>query len=314
MVDKYQWLGYILSWNSGYIEDKITEEDWAFGASRPILKEDGQYDNDLPKEEHQKSKYFDSFACTNYGVANAIETVARITLKVVWDKSDSFNAVGSGTVPGRGNSIGNACYDARKGHGMINQEDRPLPVDFRRNDFYAPLTQEQSNKGKEFLTEYNIEYERVMGNQRSMMQALKHSPLIVGGYAWYQKNGYYRSINRANHVFIVYGYVEGVYWKVFDSYPPYNKKLDWNFKFIGVRTIYLEKKNMEYNQSEIDNLIKRGFKYIMRVLGHGEIYELTSNGLKYLSKDEWNDINVKRTADEEKLIGVPEELYLKIIK
>ena len=313
LIDKYQWLGYFISWNDGFIHDKETEKDHIFGATTPIIKEDGQW-SDLPTEEAQKSKLFDSYACTNFGTENAIVTFVRAILKVIWNKNESFNAVGSGTVPGRGNSIANACEEVRKWHGMINQEDRPLPVDFKRSDFYAPLTQDQINKGKMWLTEYEFKYSRVYASPQGMMNALKHSPLIVGGYAWYQKNGLYKSIGGANHCFAITGFVEGKYWKAFDSYSPYEKKLDWNFKFVGVRSVYLKKKDIEFNQTEINHLKKQGYKYIIRPQSHGEIYELSDNGLKYISASEWNNLNVQQSAENKELIGINEKYYLELIK
>ena len=82
--------------------------------------------------------------------------------------------------------------------------------------------------GKLWIKEYELKYENHIDNKQRMMEALKYSPLWTAGFAWYQKDGLYRSYGTANHAFLVVGYVEGEYWLAFDSYSPFLKKLDWN--------------------------------------------------------------------------------------
>jgi hypothetical protein len=71
------------------------------------------------------------------------------------------------------------------------------------------------------------------------MNALTYSPLSAAGYAWQfdTQTGY--AITPvgaiAEHDFVIYGYVQGQYWKIRDSYAPFEKKLAWGFSFTGVK-------------------------------------------------------------------------------
>ena len=66
------------------------------------------------------------------------------------------------------------------------------------------------------------------------MTALKYSPVGFSTYAWTKdENGlYYRPQGETdNHFVCVYGYEEGKYWKVFDSYfdnAQVLKKIRWD--------------------------------------------------------------------------------------
>jgi len=317
LSQKYPIISKVIHPHDGYIHEELKGEDWIFGATgivRKVLREDGQYDNYLPQSEKQQGRNgIDTLACTNFSLANVIEILCKVIWNILYNKNDSFNAVGSGTNPNRGNSMANAADSVRKNNGMINETDRPLPLDFTLQQFYAPHTLEQITKGKLWLNEYKMNYEAVQPTIYAMKEALKYSPLYVAGYAWYLKDGYYRSYSTANHAFVIYGYVDGQYWKAFDTYEPFEKKLAWDFKFAAVKTIFLQKGDPEYNQVEIEKLKERGLKYIMRVLNHGEIYELLENKLQYLSPDDWNKKNVQEKTNKE-LIGITEDFFAKLYK
>jgi hypothetical protein len=146
------------------------------------------------------------------------------------------------------------------------------------------------------------------------MEALKYSPLWTSGFAWYPKNGLYRNYGRANHAFMIIGYVEGSHWLVFDSYSPFIKKLEWDYKFSGTKVIMLGKKSLAYNTEKIQNLMNKGYTHILRAENNGEVYKLNKDGLTKVEPEQLIKDGVKVLADYKKLVGVTEDLYNSLIK
>ena len=57
LVQKYPWLSKIFTITDGYIPDGEDERDYMFGAEnlmKKVLREDGQWTNYLPEDEHQR--------------------------------------------------------------------------------------------------------------------------------------------------------------------------------------------------------------------------------------------------------------------
>lgn len=300
--------------NKGLLKEEYDARDYVFGAvkKREILREDGQWTAFLPKGEPQKNP-LETMSCTSQSLLNCVEIINKAKYKVDKNYSDRFLAKCSGTNK-YGNSMRKVLETLRKYYGTV-RENQWSGVGFKSwADYYKAIPQDILNMGQLWIKEYKLEYERVNSDKNSMMNALKYSPLYVAGFAWYQKNGIYQSYGKANHAFIVVGYKQNEYWLAFDSYSPFLKKLAWNYKFSYVKSVFLEKKKKEYNQKAINKLMDRGLKYIMTVERSGEIFRLTNNGLEYISPEEWNTINVKRTAEEKQLIGITTALYNNLIK
>ena len=103
------------------------------------------------------------------------------------------------------------------------------------NPFLSPLLRE----GKRWLEKNDFEYEwlwkssiPISEKQKKLMTALQYSPVGVSVDAWNIKDGRYIKLNEQdNHWTVCYGYVEEEFWKIFDSYEPYRKNLDWNYDF-----------------------------------------------------------------------------------
>jgi len=300
--------------NKGLLKEEYDERDYKFGSQkiRKVLREDGQWTTFLPKGELQKDP-LESMSCTSQALLNCIEILIRLKYRAIKNYSDRFLAKCSGTTK-YGNSMRRVLEALRKYYGTV-RENQWSGVGFKSwADYYKAIPQDILGMGQLWIKEYSLEYERVNSDKNSMMNALKYSPLYVAGFAWYQKNGIYQSYGKANHCFTVVGFKQNEYWLAFDSYSPFVKKLDWNYKFSYVKSIFLEKKEKEYKQKAINKLMDRGLEYIMTVERAGEIFRLTNNGLEYISPEEWNNINVKRTANEKKLIGITTSLYNSLIK
>ena len=321
LIQIFPWISKFITVSAGYIPDVESSKDYVLGASpltKSVIKPDGQWTQDLPQDEIQKGRYVETMGCVGYSMLNAIEILAKIKFDAIWNKSDRYTNKMTGTGK-NGNSMRTVGDITRKSAGVIDEITYPWDREkLNWSQYYQTVPNRMVQIGSDWLKEFQIGYEKVWCNKRLMMEALKYSPLWVSGYAWYQKNGIYKSYGKANHCFLVVGYVEGSHWLVFDSYAPYIKKLDWDFLFGASYIVLLDKKNKEYNQYKINELIKRGFKYIFRVDiangGKGQIYELTNVGLKELTDQEKMNKAVRELASRNDLTGISEADYGKLIK
>ena len=321
LIQVFPWISKFITVSSGYKPDIESEKDYIFGASeltKSVIKPDGQWTQSLPADEVQRGNYVETMGCTGYGLLNVLETIVKLKNGTIWNKSDRYTNKMTGT--GRnGNGMKNVLDITRKSAGLVDETTYPWNREtFDWNQYYSAVPVNIQKLGENWLKEYQIGYEKVWCNKQLMMEAIKYSPLYVAGYAWYQKDGLYRSYGQANHCFTIVGYVEGSHWIAYDSYSPHLKHLDWDFSFGGCYIVFVDKINKDYNQSEIDKLIKRGFKYVMRTEkingGKGQIYELTSKGLKELTDKEKMNEAVRELANRKDLTGISEIGYGKLIK
>jgi len=220
----------------GYIPDIIHAEDYVFGgqqiAGLPIVL-NGQWDDFLPVKELQ-SKKIETMNCTSFGTLNALEILINRVFKIKVNYSDRFLGIVAGTNPS-GNSPNKVAETIRK-CGIINEE--LLPFDETIDEwkkYYSPfpMTDYLLRLGKKWLSKYDFKHEWVSNNSEELKKALMFSPLGVSVYAWEQKGNYYVKPEGVsdNHWCLLYGFLEGKYWKIFDSYDNTKKQLDWNFKF-----------------------------------------------------------------------------------
>lgn len=328
--------------NDGYIHKEIEPGEHHFGAvQREVLQEDGQWTAYLPEEERQSGRLVETMGCTGYGSDNAMEIFIKRKYGLTVNFSDrAINKVSNTTKSG--NTINNVLDTIRKLFGEVAESlwtwDRDT---FTWDMYYSSIPKSIYDVGKNWLNFNELSYENVALNPKMMMDALKYSPLVVAGYAWYLENGLYRSYGRANHCFIIVGYVEGKYWLAYDSYSPFLKKLAWDYQFGACKSININIKEpvKDYSlgvsdaQVEINNLMAKGYKYIQRPQANGEFYELTKEGLKYIQdintisseinssiselpegeeKQKLIDTMIRTLAQNRMLIGINEELYNKL--
>jgi len=253
--------------------------------------------------------------CTGYALLNCIEMIAKKKFGEDWNKSDRFTNKMSGTTTS-GNTMTRVLDSVRKNHGAVKETSWPWDGTFTWAKYYASIDQQIQKLGKEFLDKYYVGYEIVPQNRMLIAEALKKSPLYVAGYAWYLQNGLYRSYGRANHAFTVVRQLGSSY-TAYDSYPPYVKPLAPDYLFQALFTITVERKQAGFNQLEIDKLIARGFKYIMRTDvangGKGQIYELTKAGMRELDTLGKITEAVKVLAAQKNLTGISESDFSKLL-
>lgn len=201
-----------------------------------VLVTNGQWDSFIPLGENQ-ALATEPEACTSFGTLNCAETLIQQELNESRDYSDRLLAWMSGTTQ-EGNDPDTVAQTLRK-KGDVYEAIWPYTnADNSWATFYEVPPNTIVTDALEFTTEFDFGYQQVPANPQSMMTALQSSPLGAAGFAWAtDQNGYYYSPpgTQPCHWFMVYGYVENQYWKVLDSYPPYQKKLRWDYNFAMAR-------------------------------------------------------------------------------
>ena len=316
IVKRFPFLNKYLSVNSGYILEPLKDTDFSLGASplfKKVLQPNGDWSAYLPSDERQSGRGLETMACVSFSFLNCIEALFKRKYDMDVNFSDRFLAKASGTSQ-NGNLQSRVADTARK-VGLINESDYPSGVDdFSWNEYYKPLTQNLLDKARGFLNDYELGYEALTTTIPAMREGLKYSPLWVAGSAWADNNGIYFSFGNPNHCFVLYNIEQAIAYKhALDTYEPYLKKLGVDFQIYYPKILTLNKKGESFNIGEIMNLIRRGFRYIILPQKGGEIHELTTEGLVYISPDEWNNRAVQMSADQKQLIGVSNEYYEKLL-
>jgi hypothetical protein len=285
LIDLIPILGKYLKFNYGLLLEDLKPDDYRLGSSpllKGVLQDNGQWDEFLPEDERQSGRRIETMACTCFSLLNCVEIMAKRKNLNIYNLSDRFSAKmsGCGTT---GNLMSRVLDSVRKNHGAVNEEEWPSNIeDFNWSEFYSSIPKSIQDKGLIFPNDFDLGYEAIWSNPQVLKDNLRYSPLYVAGYAWYQSNGLYRSIGTPNHCFLIYGYEDGKYWKAYDSYAPFQKKLAWNFQITQPKVLTLNKKGETFNLAKIKELIDKGFRYLIRAGANGEFYKLSTDGLKYV--------------------------------
>lgn len=228
----------------GYIEPKQTDAHLVFGSDNftdPILMPDGHgWGVFLPIDELQRKNGLDTYACTCFGTLNILETISRHKYGTSYDFSDRYTAIGANIEWGVGGSPLAVIDTIRKENGVIPEGNLPFDETVTTPEqFYSPkpLTDYLLDIGRKWLKTHTVKYEFVPPNVQDMKDALQYSPLGVAVWAWTQQldvsgDLYIRPKGGKDvHFTMLYDYVDGEYWMVFDSYDNTHKKLAWDFGF-----------------------------------------------------------------------------------
>lgn len=223
--------------NHGLIHVKPTYKD--YHQKGPVrlggltLQPNGQWDLFLPPDEFQ-AQYVETMSCTIFALLKCVGILERRFYSDNTDWSERWLSWKAGTTI-NGNDPNTAGETLRKS-GTVYQADWPYTADINTwaKYFATPPYDLMTQAQAKFKAKYNFGHQWIGTDPESMMKALKRSPLTVGVYAWeMDENGlYYRPKGaRSGHDTCIYGYEEGKYWKCEDSYPPYQKRLRWDFGF-----------------------------------------------------------------------------------
>ena len=250
--------------NYGFIEPKIEKDkDFFLGGFRSapfeVLQESGQWDEFLPPIEIQHNKIFDSYNCTGYGTLNALEFLMQRKFGKSINFSERYTGICAGTYP-PGNDPQTVITSIR-GSGLIEEISLPFTsfdTDMTLVEYYSPKPMEDylTKKGKKFLEEYTIQHDWVyqLGEEASpekLKNSLKSSPLGVSVNAWNKEGELYvkEKGSRDNHWTLLFGYEDGKFWKIYDSYEDNIKHLAWDYDFGFVKRYYISRNAVEKKTS-----------------------------------------------------------------
>ena len=239
----------------GLIIDEITPDNYIFGGLTKIeekkIQWDGQWDRFLPEAELQKRNGLETSNCAVYGTLNAIEILTNRLFGKMENYSERHVGILAGTTE-RGNSPHKVAETIRYISGLIPDEDLPFDDSIKTREQYFgpnPLPRALVEKGRKWIDGFDFKHEYVFNQGEKykaeiMMQALPYSPLGVSVYAW-EKNeetGLYEKVGQDNHWLVCYGFEAGLFWKVFDHYDNFHKRLKWDTDFQVVKKYNLSKK------------------------------------------------------------------------
>lgn len=234
--------------NFGLVLDKRRATDWQFGGvsgieNSEVLREDGQWDSYLPPYETQHFQYFDSMSCVSFSALNCVEALIYRKYDAQVNLSDRFTATVSGTTD-KGNSFFNVAEAINK-KGVVMEEDWPYLSHIKtRLDYFAEIPESVLAKGLESKKTFKINYEFVWDTPEKLMEALKYAPIQVGIYAYCGNDDIVaRCDKQGNHAIMLYGYKEGLYWKLYDHYENKFRKVAWDYRFWGALKYHVEKVN-----------------------------------------------------------------------
>ena len=222
---------------SNLIAYEITPDQYTFGSQLQgtVLQPDGQWDAYLPTEEDQQKRGLETSNCTSFATLNCAEILFRRLYGRCENNSDRFLGIVAGTTE-KGNSP-QTVAEAFRRFGAIPETELPFDESIKTSaDYYSPkpIPGKYIALGDQWRRAYCLNHDWVLDGKEgvdTLKDALRYSPLGIGVFAWYcNDNGIYeRFKSYDNHWTCLVGYKEGEYWKVWDSYRPYIKKLDWNF-------------------------------------------------------------------------------------
>lgn len=226
----------ILENRYGYIPDVVSPDDYIFGDGQlgdTPIQPDGQWDAYLPADELQNRGY-DTYSCTSEGTLHCTEILEKKEFGYSPTYSVRFLSTVSGTGPQRGNSCHVVAETLRKG-GCVTETDCPFDA-FSYTAFYTPPSEAIKRLARIEFADNSFGHSWLPDTKlETMMSALTYSPLGASVYAWGipDIDGIYHRPPGAEdcHWVTIYGYVEGQYWKVFDSYNQIHKKLAWDYGF-----------------------------------------------------------------------------------
>jgi len=250
-----------------------------FGAnSFPVINPSGEYGNFLPEDEHQKISGVETMACTVFATLKAIQIIIKLKYGINTNYSERFIAILAGISPTNGGSPHKVAEAIRK-YGLIPQEMLPFNSGMSSREFYSKPDNwdELLEEGERWLKEYDFGHEWIFDfSHKNITEKSKTSPLPAGVYAWRSENGVYVKPDwaRDNHWCLRFGQSESNYHKFRDSYQPWEKHIDWNYKFGFIKRYYVGKKNS--NEVDAGKTLYDRFKSYdaIQVFPSGAVYTI----------------------------------------
>lgn len=255
----------------GLVIEPPKPEDFTFGSDRSLgakfqgqpLQLDGDWTPFLPVAEPQDI-HFETEGCTTFGTLHSLQTLKKQQFDNSDNLSDRFCIVASGTNPMGGNTAQVVAEFIRQNWDVFETE---YPFDVPTlQEFYQKIPNKYYVLAESRGTQYDFGYEQV--NLADVPEALKYSPVGMSVPAWYPDgNGlYYRPDGVSDcHWVMCYGMTPEGHYKIFDSYPPYEKVLRNDVKPAVRMGYYLKKKPV--SEPAWSNWIQRVLAWFKTKLG-----------------------------------------------
>ncbi len=218
-----------------------------------VLKEDGQWDQFMPKYEPQFNDEFDSDGCTVWGSLNALEFLVKYLTNVDQNYSERFNYILAKVRPPGADP--HQVIESIRDNGVIAEALLPFLKTQSFAEFLKPnpMTRNLLDEGMKFPYEIQHEYVWAPGSSITKEQkvafikaALKTSPIGVTVTAWFENdNGVYVDENQPNtHWCVCFGWNDQKRaWKIFDSYDQSVKLYSFDSQIDIAKRFHLEKNN-----------------------------------------------------------------------
>lgn len=248
--------------NTGLLLRDPEQTDWIAGAETGIAYEEVNPEADwkcfLPNPEKQKGRLVETMACVSFSALNCIETqINRMIslgqipendltmLKVLgfidsagkFNASDRFVAKMSGTTKS-GNYL-TSVWNAIHNFGLVAESDWPFDMqEFDWDTYYREIPTGIIEKAARIKEIFDFNYEFVFPGasidaRKTIRENIKQAPLQLAAPVcspWGTTNLITKcGITNPGHATEIYAYDYGVDVKIFDTYDPYNKRIEWEY-------------------------------------------------------------------------------------
>jgi len=281
--------------NRGFIPDVIEPDHWTLGGgqlSGEPLQKDGQWHAYLPQIEIQRKYGVETSACVSFTLLNCIEILMARKYSVMPNFSERYTAIlGNTTEYGAQPHV--VAEGIRK-NGVIAQGLLPFDETIARWEAFhspKPMTQKYLEIGAQWLDRFVFEHDWVATRgdvpRDTIRDALKYSPLLVSVDAWHEKDGLYVKDKgvRDNHATTLYGYEDGKYWLVFDSYDNTYKRLAWDFDFTYIKRCTVRRN--EENEQQVSQIIDMIIRLLQRLRSYRSLIGSTLAGTRFHPLPAW---------------------------
>lgn len=253
--------------NTGLLfEPIIPDKDGVFGsvvsfAGKTIISADGQWDMVI-ENERQSSANFDTFSCLSFGLNNQEEHYMLMRYGITTNHSDRAMAKLSDTQP-NGNTP-QRVYEARRKRGFLFESEWPWGSDIKTwVEYMKEIPSNLITLAVGQAAGWSFWHDYVPTDNASLKEALRYAPLGVSVALQEEDGRYYRPDGwQDTHWAMLKGYYENGDWKLYDTYPPFEKRIKAGYKFGVAKVIEIER------QIVVETAWDRFIKLLRALLGY----------------------------------------------
>ncbi len=147
----------------------------------------GTWESFVPEGEWQVSDNGDSMSCVTFSALNSIETQEKFLTGNQVNYSDRWIAKMSGTTR-NGNYLDKVAETIRT-YGLVLESSYPTPKEFTWDEYHQEIPEsllsQLKAEGQEWLTKWDVKYEKAGIDKKSLQFQLKQSPVqvVIPGHA-----------------------------------------------------------------------------------------------------------------------------------